>query len=63
MLDFSKTTWKSKKCNPLVKYADTVAVTFEFQINRQKNITVSQPRSGKEIHPIMIWAQIVQRVL
>ena len=53
---------KNKK-SPLLKYADSIAVTFEFQKNRQKNVTVSQPHSGKEICPVIIWAQIVQRIL
>ena len=43
--------------------ADTVSITFEFQKNRQKNITVTQPRSNKEICPVIIWAQVVARVL
>ena len=51
------------KRNPILRYADTVSVTFEFQKNKQKNITVSQPRSGKEICPVIIWAQLVQRIL
>ena len=51
------------KRNPVLRYADTVSVTFEFQKNKQKNITVSQPRSGKEICPVIIWAQLVQRIL
>ena len=51
------------KRSPLVRYADTVAITFEFQKNRQKNITVSQPRSGKEICPVITWSKIIQRIL
>ena len=51
------------KRSPLLRYADTVSITFEFQKNRQKNMTVSQPRSGKEICPVIIWAKIVQRIL
>ena len=51
------------KRSPMLKFADTVSVTFEFQKNKQKNITVSQPRSGKDICPVIVWAEIVQRVL
>ena len=51
------------KTNRLILYADTVSVTFEFQKNKQKNITVTQPRSGKELCPVIVWAKIVLRVL
>ena len=51
------------KRSPVLKYADTVSITFKFQKNRQKNITVTQPRSGKCLCPVIIWAKIVQRVL
>ena len=47
------------KASPLLRYADAVSITFEFQKNRQKHITVSQPRLGKEICPVIIWAKIV----
>ena len=36
------------KLSPILKYSETVSITFEFQKNRQKYITVSQPRSGKK---------------
>ena len=51
------------KRNPLIQYADTVAVTFVFQKNKKKMVTVSQPRSGKQICPVRIWAKIVMRIL
>jgi hypothetical protein len=51
------------KYSPLLQYSDTVSITFEFQKNKQKNITVSQPRSGKEICPVIIWSKILQRIL
>ena len=51
------------KTSALILFADTVSITFEFQKNKQKNITVTQPRSGKRICPVIIWAKIVRRVL
>jgi len=51
------------KTSALILFADTVSITFEFQKNTQKNITVTQPRSGKRIYPVIIWAKIVRRVL
>ena len=53
---------KDKK-NPLISYADTVSITFVFQKNKKKMITVTQPRSGKNICPVMVWAKIILRVL
>ena len=47
----------------LILFAETVSITFEFQKNKLKNITVTQPRSGKKICPVIIWAKIVRRVL
>ena len=47
----------------MVKLADSVSVTFKFQKNRQKDVTVSQPRSGKLLCPVLIWGAIVQQVL
>ena len=60
---FKNNTEIKEKRSPLLQYAETISVTFEFQKNRQKNITVSQPRSGKEICPVIIWSKIVQRIL
>ena len=51
------------KTNRMILYADTVSITFEFQKNKMKNITVTQPRSGKELCPVIIWAKIVLRIL
>ena len=51
------------KNRPMILFADTVSITFIFQKNRQKNITVTQPRSGKKLCPVYIWGSIVQRIL
>ena len=51
------------KQGDLTQFADTVSITFEFQKNKQKMITVSQPRSGKALCPVTIWAKIVKRIL
>ena len=53
---------KKKTC-ALIEFADTVSVTFKFQKNRQRDITVTQPRSGKQLCPVLIWGEIVQRIL
>jgi hypothetical protein len=53
---------KDKK-NSLISYADTVSITFVFQKNKRKMITVTQPRSGKTICPVMVWAKNILRVL
>ena len=47
----------------MIIYADTVSITFEFQKNKQKDITITQPRAGKELCPVIIWAKIVLRIL
>ena len=60
---FRNNTEITDKRSAILKFADTVSITFEFQKNKKKNITVSQPRSGKDICPVLIWAEIVQRVL
>ena len=49
--------------SPLVLMANSVSITFEFQKNRQKMVTVTQPRSGKKICPVLMWGKIVQRIL
>ena len=49
--------------NRLILYANTVSITFEFQKNKKKDITVAQPRSGKELRPVIIWAKIVLQIL
>ena len=53
----------TNKNSPLILYADSVSITFIFQKNKQKNITVTQPRSGKNICPVYIWGSIVRRIL
>ena len=53
---------KDKK-NELILFADTVSITFVFQRNKKKMICVTQPRSGKNICPVAIWAKIVLRIL
>ena len=59
---FKNCTEVQDKRSPILKYCDTVSITFEFQKNKQKNTTVSQLRSGKEICPVITWAKIVQRI-
>ena len=51
------------KKSPLIEFADTVSITFVFQKNKRKMITVTQPRSGKTICPVRIWAKIILRIL
>ena len=51
------------KINGLILFADTVAITYVFQKNKKKMISVTQPRSGKRICPVVIWAKIVLRIL
>ena len=53
---------KNKK-DPITKFADTVSITFIFQKNKQKNVTVTQPRSGSYICPVNIWYSIISRIL
>ena len=50
------------KTNPLTSYAETVSITFEFQ-KKKKNITVTQPQSGKKLCPVVVWANIIHRGL
>ena len=58
----NNTEFKNKR-DPLVEFSDTVSITFVFQKNKQKNITVTQPRSGKELYPVRVWTKIIQRIL
>ena len=51
------------KRSPFIEFADTVSITFVFQKNKQKMITVTQPRSGKTICPVRIWAKIILRIM
>ena len=51
------------KSNDFILFADTVSITFRFQKNKRKMITVSQPRSGKSICPVIIWAKIILRIM
>ena len=51
------------KQSAMILFAETVSITFEFQKNKQRNITVTQPRSGKQLCPVTSWGKIVQRVL
>ena len=45
-IQFFKNNVKIKdKTNRLIMYAGTVLITFEFQKNKMKNITVTKPRS------------------
>ena len=47
----------------IAKYASTVSITFEFQNNQKKKLTVTQPRSIKPLCPFLLWGKIVQRIL
>ena len=51
------------KRSDLTQFANTVSITFEFQNNENKMVTVSQPRSGKALYPVTIWTKIVKQVL
>ena len=60
---FKKNVELKDKYNELILFADTVSITFVFQKNKKKMVTVTQPRSGKHICPVNIWAKIILRVL
>ena len=51
------------KTSPMIKFADTISITFRFQKNKKKDITITQPRSGQELCPVLVWGNIVQRIL
>ena len=51
------------KTSSLVKYTETVSNTFKSQKNRWRNVSVTQPRSGKALCPVLIRGEIVQRIL
>ena len=51
------------KSSSLIMYADTVSITFEFQKNSERDITVTQPRSGKTLCPVITWGKIIHRIL
>ena len=52
---FKKNVELKDKYNELILFADTVSITFVFQKNKKKMVTVTQPRSGKHICPVNIW--------
>ena len=60
---FKKNIELRNKNSTFILYADTVSVTFTFQKNKKKMVTVTQPRSGKTICPVIIWAKIILRIL
>ena len=60
---FKNNTELKVKTSNFILYADTVSITFTFQKNRKKMITVTQPRSGKPICPVIVWAKIILRIL
>ena len=47
----------------MIKFADTLSITFIFQKNKQKDITVTQPKSGNHICSVKIWSCIISRIL
>ena len=50
--------------NPQLRYADTCSITFEFQKNDERDITVTMHRTGDPVLcPCLVWADIVQRIL
>lgn len=52
-IHFLKNNVKIKdKKSALILYAETVSMTFEFQ-KKKKDITVTQPWSGKDICPVV----------
>ena len=51
------------KQSDMIELADSVSITFRFQKNKQKNITVTQPRSNKDMCPVMVWGKIIRRIL
>lgn len=52
-----------KHDNPLLEFADCVAVTFEFQKKEEKNDTVTQIYSGDDVLcPVRAWAAVVRRI-
>ena len=53
---------KNKK-DTVTQFADTVSITFIFQKNKKKNVTITQPKSGKQLCPVKIWSSITHRIL
>ena len=53
---------KNKK-DTVTQFADTVSITFIFQKNKKKNVTITQPKSGKHLCPVKIWSSITHRIL
>lgn len=50
--------------NPQLRYADTVSITFEFQKNDERDVTVTMHRTGDPVLcPCIAWADVVQRIL
>jgi hypothetical protein len=48
---------------PSLPQADCVSITFISQKNGEKDITITQYKSGNKLDPVTSWAKIVHRVL
>jgi hypothetical protein len=48
---------------PSLLQADCVSITFISQKNGEKDITITQYKSGNKLDPVTSWAKIVNRVL
>jgi len=50
--------------DPCLRYADTISITFEFQKNDERDVTITMHRTGDAVLcPVICWADLVQRVL
>jgi hypothetical protein len=48
---------------PSLLQADCVSITFISQKNGEKDITITQYKSGNKLDPVTSWTKIVNRVL
>lgn len=63
-LRFTKDHRRLDLNSPNLHMADSVAITFEFQKNEQRDDTVVQCRSGDPLLcPVKAWAAVAQRIL
>lgn len=62
-LRFFKGKRQLPQSSPFLRLADSISITFEFQKNDERDITVTMHRTGDPVLcPVIAWASVVQRI-
>jgi len=63
-LRFFKNRQEVSKSSPHLRFSDTISITFEFQKNDERDITITMHRTGDAILcPVIVWADLAQHIL